>query len=301
MTYSIVAMDPDAGIMGVGVQSHYFSVGSVVPWVKAGKGAVATQAMAETSYGFRGLELMSQGLSAPRALNCLLDEDSFPDTRQVAFLDINGGVEAHTGASCIPEAGHHIGEGFSCQANMMEHDTVWDAMADAFIDSEGDTLDKRILSALKAAEAEGGDIRGKQSSAIVISRIQSSAKPWQDTLMDLRVEDSTRPIDKLDRFIKLHKCYGLADRGEELMGKGEVEEAFRYYELASETCPENHEVMFWRAVTLSQAGEEKEAMNLFRALFLSEPQWRELLMRLTRCGMFEEEMARGMLRRIDEL
>jgi len=301
MTYSIVAMDVDAGLMGVGVQSHYFSVGSVVPWVESGKGAVATQAMAEISYGPRGLGLMSLGLSAPCALNCLLDEDSLPDTRQVSFIDINGGVETHTGESCIPEAGHEVGEGFSCQANMMLHDTVWGAMADAYLDSEGASLDQRILIALKAAEAEGGDIRGKQSSAIVISKIERSPKPWQDRVMDLRIEDSTRPLDKLDRFIKLHKCYRLADQGEELMGSGEVDEAFKYYEMASSVCPDNHEVMFWRAVTLAQAGEERESIELFKSIFLSEPQWRELLLRLTRCGMFEGEMANSILKKIDSL
>jgi len=300
MTYSIVAIDTDAGIMGVGVQSHYFSVGSVVPWAESGKGVVATQAMAEISYGPKGLELMGMGFSASRALNCLLDEDSLPDTRQVAFLDANGGIEAHTGASCIPEAGHYVGEGFSCQANMMDHDTVWEAMADAYLDLEEESLDQRILAALNAAEAEGGDIRGKQSSAILISKIERSSKPWQDRLMDLRVEDSTRPLQKLERFIELHKCYRLADEGEELMGRGEVEEAFKYYEMASSVCSDNHEVIFWRAVTLAQAGEEQKALELFKAIFLSEPQWRELLIRLTRCGVFEEEMASSILKKADE-
>lgn len=297
MTYSIVAIDTDSGLMGVGVQSHYFSVGSVVPWVESGKGAVATQAMVDVSYGPRGLELMSLGLSSTKALNCLLDEDSLPDTRQVSFLDTNGKVDVHTGASCIPEAGDYIGDGFSCQANMMERDTVWDAMAESFTSSKGNALDQRILSALRAAEAEGGDIRGRQSAAIVISRIERSNKPWQDRSIDLRVEDNDRPLDELERLLRLSKAYRKADEGEDLMGLGDVEGAFKQYEMASDICPENIEIKFWRAVTLAQAGEEAKAKELFSEIFSKEPRWRQLLARLTRCDMFEEDMAEHYLKK----
>ena len=297
MTYSIVAIDTKSGLMGVGVQSHYFSVGSVVPWVESGKGAVATQAMVDVSYGPRGLGLMSLGLSSTKALNCLLDEDSLPDTRQVAFLDTNGKVDVHTGASCIPEAGDHIGDGFSCQANMMKNDTVWDAMAESFESSKGEPLDQRILSAMRSAENEGGDIRGRQSAAIVISKIERSNKPWQDRLIDLRVEDNEWPLDELERLLRLSKAYRKADEGEDLMGLGDVDGAFGHYENASCICPENMEIMFWRAVTLAQAGEDEKAGEIFRNVFSREPHWRELLSRLTRCDMFDEDMAEHYLKK----
>ncbi|MBN1785496.1 MAG: DUF1028 domain-containing protein [Candidatus Methanofastidiosa archaeon] len=295
MTYSIVAMDRRAGLMGVGVQSHYFSVGSVVPWTRSGVGVVATQAMVNVSYGPKGLDLIALGLSPMEALECLIDDDSCPEARQVALLDAKGDVHAHTGSSCIPEAGHHIGDGFSCQANMMGKDTVWDAMADAYEASEGKALDVRILKALEAAEAEGGDIRGMQSAAIVICTIERSEEPWQDKIMDLRVEDSDRPLEELGRLLKTSKAYKLADEGEDLMGKGDAAGAFELYKKASGICPDNIEIKFWRAVTLSQAGEDKEAKALFKSIFIQDPRWGELLIRLCRCGMFDEEKAKGIL------
>ena len=166
-TYSIVALDPETGELGVAVQSHWFSVGALVPWARAGVGAVATQSLVEPGYGPLGLELMAAGKTASQALDALKVADAHPEIRQVAMVDAEGNVAAHTGDNCIPEAGHRTGENYSVQANLMANDTVPDAMARAFESAEGD-LAARLLAALQAAEAAGGDIRGKQSAAILV-------------------------------------------------------------------------------------------------------------------------------------
>ena len=179
-TYSIVARDSATGELGVAVQSHYFSVGPIVPWAEAGVGAVATQSLVLVDYGPKGLDLMRQGLTAPQALDALLKVDSNPDVRQVAMVDARGNVAAHTGPMCIPAAGQHVGNHYSTQANLMSNDKVWPAMAAAYERASGD-LAERLLQALEAGERAGGDIRGRQSAAILIVKAQSSGKPWTAT------------------------------------------------------------------------------------------------------------------------
>jgi uncharacterized Ntn-hydrolase superfamily protein len=158
MTYSIVAHDPDSGQLGVAVQSHWFSVGPIVPWAAPGIGAVATQANVEVSYGPRALELLDAGTSASDTLARLLAEDPAAASRQVAVMDARGQAAAHTGAECIPFAGHVVGQGVSCQANIMVSDQVWPAMLRAFEAAPG-ALAERLLAALDAAQAAGGDAR----------------------------------------------------------------------------------------------------------------------------------------------
>ena len=202
-TYSIVARDPVTGDLGVAVQSHWFSVGSVVTWAQAGVGAIATQSFVEVSYGPLGLELMKAGKTAPEALKALLAVDESADVRQVAMVDRHGNVAVHTGKKCIAAAGHHEGSQFTTQANLMEKDTVWGAMATAYETAEGD-LAERLMSALEAAQEEGGDIRGKQSAAILIvfsrstnRRAWSKSPPWRSSAFRARAAIETRFMRKV--------------------------------------------------------------------------------------------------------
>jgi uncharacterized Ntn-hydrolase superfamily protein len=206
MTYSIIARDPDSGAVGVAVQSRYFSVGAVVPWAEAGVGAVATQSFVDPSYGPLGVELMRHGKSAPDALEALVAHDLEAAYRQVAMIDMMGRVAVHTGERCLEAAGHCVGEHVAAQANLMARETVWGAMIEAFMGTEGD-LAIRFLAALDAAEREGGDRRGKQSAAMLIVRAQPTGKLWLDRIVDLRVEDHAEPVDELKRLLVLHRQY----------------------------------------------------------------------------------------------
>src|SRR5271168_4816399 len=205
-TYSIVARDPDTGQLGVAVQSHYFAAGSVVTWAEAGVGAVATQASADPAYGKLGLDLMRARKSAPDTLAGLLAADPMREIRQVAMVDALGRTAAHTGQTTIPEAGHIVGDGFSVQANMMLKNTVWPAMAEAYTSAKGELVD-RFLAALDAAEAEGGDIRGRQSAAILIVEGKSSGRPWHDRIFDLRVDDASEPLVEIRRLVAVRRAY----------------------------------------------------------------------------------------------
>lgn len=205
-TYSIVARDPATGDFWVAVQSHWFQVGRVVAWAKAGEGAVATQSFVETSYGPKGLRLMAGGKSAQQALDRLLAADEQRDVRQVAMVDSIGRVATWTGPRCIEAAGHHQGKGYSVQANLMQGPEVWPAMAKAFENTKGD-LASRMLAALQAAQAEGGDIRGRQSAALLVVPAKASGKPWEDRSVDLRIADHPQPLRELQRLLALHRAY----------------------------------------------------------------------------------------------
>ena len=287
-TYSIVARDPAPGQMGVAVQSHYFSVGPIVPWAEAGVGAVATQSLVLVDYGPKGLDLMRQGMTASQALDSLMRADSNPDVRQVAMVDAKGNVAAHTGNKCIPDAGQQIGNQYSCQANLMASPKVWPAMAAAFERAQGD-LAERMLQALEAAEKEGGDIRGRQSAAIVIVKAQSTGKPWADRVMDLRVEDSEDPLKELRRLVRLRRAYEREDEGDNLIAAKKPDEALKAYEEAAKLAPEVIELQFWAAVSMYTNGREEEALKLFRQVFSREKQWVELIPRLAKVGLFPDD------------
>ncbi|MGH2781502.1 MAG: DUF1028 domain-containing protein, partial [Thermoleophilaceae bacterium] len=237
MTYSIVARDPGSGELGVAVQSHYFGVGSLVSWAEAGVGAVATQSVAQPAYGPRGLELMRAGASAPEALHRLLAEDRQEPVRQVAFVDRHGRVAAHTGARCVREAGHRVADGVSAQANIMRRPTVPDAMVSAFRSASGD-LAGRLMAALDAAEAEGCDLRGRQSAALVVVAPRASGRPAEDRLLDLRVDDHPEPVRELRRLLDLRRAYERVDVGDELAAAGDVEAALREYAAAHSAQPQ---------------------------------------------------------------
>ncbi len=288
-TYSIVARDPDTGYMGVAVQSHWFSVGSLVPWAEAGVGVVATQCFVEQSYGPLGLNLLKVGKTAEEALEALIKEDPKSAHRQVAILDSKGRVAAHTGRLCIPEAGHIIGDGYSVQANLMSSADVWPAMADAFESSEGD-LAYRLLAALEAGEAAGGDIRGMQSAAILVVSRKLSSRPWAEVIVDLRVEDSPHPLEEMRRLLRLHDAYSHSNRGDEYMASGKVEEALKEYEIASKLAPEVLELSFWQAIALLNSNRMEEAINILKRVFRSESRWIEILRRLPKAGMVRSDL-----------
>jgi uncharacterized Ntn-hydrolase superfamily protein len=276
VTYSIVARDPDTGELGVAVQSHYFSVGSIVTWARPGVGAVATQSIAEVSYGPRALELLAEGVPAPDALERLVAEDPRGRLRQVAVLDATGRVAAHTGPGCIAYAGHIIGKGVSCQGNIMVSERVWPAMLEAFTATSG-SLTERLLGALEAAEREGGDLRGRQSAAILV--VAAEGEPWR-TRLSLRVEDHPEPLPELRRLVALHDAYALANRADELLGAGRHGEAARLYVQASERAPGNHELLFWAGLGTAQAGDVDAGVAQVQAAIALQPAWRELLPRL---------------------
>jgi uncharacterized Ntn-hydrolase superfamily protein len=294
-TYSIVARDAETDELGVAVQSHWFSVGPLVPWAEAGVGAVATQSLVEVSYGPLGLELMRAGRSAPEALAGLLAADPHPDVRQVAMIDAQGRVAAHTGEHAILAAGHQTGEGYSVQANLMEHPTVWPAMARAFESAQGD-LAERMLAALEAAQAEGGDIRGRQSAAILVVSGESTGRPWQDRIFDLRVEDDPEPLVELRRLLHLARAYREMNAGDEAMTVDDVDAAVSHYNRAAEMVPENAEMVYWAAVSLAGTGRVEEALPRFERAFAADPRWAVLTPRLPFAGLLPEDPE--LLRRI---
>ena len=289
-TYSIVAFDEETGELGVAVQSHWFSVGFLVPWAKAGVGAVATQSFVKVDYGPEGLNRMKNGQSAEEALNSLLAEDEGEAVRQVAMIDVKGSVAAHTGTKCIYAAGHQIGKNYSVQANLMEKETVWPSMANAFERSNGDLADKMMV-ALEAAEAEGGDIRGKQSAAMLIVSGNPTGIPWKDVVMDIRVDDHAEPLKELKRLIRIHRAYQHANKGDHYLELEEIEKALVEYEKASEFYPENPELPYWSAVTLASKGNLEQALPIFREVFQKEPRLRILTPRLVNSGLLPNDPA----------
>jgi uncharacterized Ntn-hydrolase superfamily protein len=290
MTYSIVARDSDTGELGVAVQSHYFTVGPIVPWLQAGVGAVATQSFVEPAYGPRGLARMAAGEAAPDALTALVADDDAREVRQVAMVDAAGRVGAHTGARCIADAGHRVGDGFSVQANMMRRPTVPDAMYAAYVSST-EPLAERLVAALIAAEAEGGDIRGRQSAAIRIVRAASGDDPWNDVVLDLRVEDHPDPNPELARLVRMHRAYARLNESERLRVEQQIDEADREAEAALALLPESIELGFWHGVQLCIDGREAEARPLLDRAYAVDDGWRELVRRLPAAGLLADDLA----------
>jgi uncharacterized Ntn-hydrolase superfamily protein len=287
-TYSIVALDQETGQLGVAVQSHWFSVGTVVPWAKAGVGAVATQSIAEPSYGPKGLALMEQGIPAAEALQSLLAKDPGENSRQVAMVDARGNVGVHTGSRCISYASHRTGKSYSVQANIMAKPTVPAAMVKAFESTTGD-LAERMLAALDAAEAEGGDLRGRQSAAMLVVSGEPTGDPWKDRIVDLDVADHKDPLGELRRLLRISRAYRHAQKGDEYMEQNEMKMALQEYSAAAKFYPENPELPFWTAVTLAQTGELQKALPIFNDVFSRNKNLRELIPRIVRAGFLTNE------------
>ena len=271
------------------VQSHFFSVGSVVTWAEAGVGAVATQSVVEPAYGPRGLGLMRDGSSAPAALHQLLADDPQEDSRQVAMIDRAGRAAVHTGTRCIAHAGHSVGDQVSAQANIMASETVPGAMIRAYSDASGEGLAERLLAALEAAEGEGGDLRGRQSAALVIVSARATGNPLEDTPVNLRVEDHRDPLGELRRLVGMRRAYDRVDVGDQLAAAGDVEGALEEYEAAHRAQPGNAELAFWHGVALAANGREAEATEVLRPAFAADSRWAELLKRLPAAGLFPDD------------
>jgi uncharacterized Ntn-hydrolase superfamily protein len=287
-TFSIVARDPNTGELGVAVQSHWFSVGAVVPWAEAGVGAIATQSFVDSSYGPLGLSLMRAGRSAPDALKGLLAADEGRDVRQVAMIDAQGRVDAWTGKNDIQAAGHHIGKDYSVQANLMLNDKIWPAMAAAFEATKGD-LAERMLAALDAAQAAGGDIRGRQSAAIIIVSGKPTGQAWKDRVFDLRVDDSEQPLKELRRLVTLQRAYNHMNAGDLAVEKKDNEGALREYGAAEQLVPGNAEMIYWHAVALVNMGRVEESLPLFKRVFAMDRNWIELTPRLPKSGLLPDD------------
>ena len=283
-TYSIVALDRKANQIGVAVQSHWFAVGALCPWIEPGIGAIATQSIVEVSYGPKGLALLREGKSAQQALFELLKADDRKELRQVAMVDAHGNVAAHTGKRCIAEAGHQIGNSFSVQANMMLNATVWPAMASAFENTQGN-LANRLLATLQAAQSAGGDIRGKQSASMLVSENIKDNTPWKHTLIDLRVDDHSDPIAELKRLLDIQNAYDLMNTGDDLLSKNKYEAARNKYEQAAKLAPGIEELPFWQAVALADIGKVDEALPIFEQIFKKNRNWALLVQRLPASGL----------------
>ena len=262
------------------------SVGSVVPWAEPGVGVIATQSLVNISFGPRGLELLRQGKSAEETLKMLIDSDEGRDFRQLAILDAQGRVAVYTGKKCIPEAGHAIGAHFAVQANLMLKNTVWPAMKNAFEKSQG-PLAERMLCALEAGQKEGGDIRGCQSASLLVVRIQSTGKLWEDRYIDLRVEDHPQPIQELWRLLRIFRAYESMNQGDLAMEKNDVNSAMAHYGNALAMDPENTEMKFWYAIALANHGNIEPSLPLFRSVFQTGENWRELTQRLVPVGFLQ--------------
>ena len=280
-TYSIVARDSVTGEMGVAVQSHWFSVGTTVAYGEAGVGVVATQSLVNPMYGPKGLALMKQGLSAQQSLDALTHNDAGQMYRQVAMLNTKGEVAAHTGSDCIDMAGDRQGKNFSVQANMMLKNTVWDAMAIAFENTKG-SLAERMMASMKAAENEKGDIRGKQSAAILIVSGTATGNSWEDRLMDLHVEDHENPLEELERLMNIHKAYDYMNKGDLAMEDGDSKEAEHLYLQAQNLFPENLEMKYWYAVNLLNNKETTKALPILKSIFKEDKNWQVLIPRLVK-------------------
>lgn len=291
-TYSIVARDPETGALGVAVQSHWFQVGVVVSWAQAGVGAVATQSFVEPAYGPKGLALMKAGLTAQQALDKLIAEDNQKDVRQVAFVDAQGNIAAWTGARCIQAAGHQTGKGYSVQANLMDKESVWPSMAQAYEASAGKPFAERLILALEAAETQGGDIRGRQSAALLIVKPQPAGDPWRDKLVDIRVDEHSEPLKELRRLYKLHLAYDAMNLGDAAVAENNMEEALEHYSKAAKLAPQIVELPFWQAVQLFVVGQEDKALPIFRDVFRKQPAWARLVPRLPKSGLLPDDPAK---------
>ena len=284
-TFSIVARDSVTGEMGVAVQSHWFSVGTAVSWAEAGVGAVATQSFVNKSFGIRGLNLLRAGLNAQQALDSLLNDDQGRDVRQVAIIDSRGNVAVHTGKSCIDFANHIKGNNFSVQSNMMLTDKVPLAMATAFEKTKGKPLAERMILALDAGQGVGGDIRGKQSAAIIIVPGKSQGKPWDERTVDLRVDDDEEPIKELRRLYKVYVAYQHMNNGDMAVEKNDMVTAMSEYNAAMKMFPQNLEMQYWTAITLANNKQVDKSLVILKKVFNKDANWKELTKRLPKVNL----------------
>jgi uncharacterized Ntn-hydrolase superfamily protein len=289
MTYSIVARDPETGRFGVAVQSHFLSVGPVVPWLEAGVGAIATQASVNISFGPIGLEMLRAGQSAAEVVASLTGGDERAAIRQLGVVDAEGRAAAHTGSECIPACGHRVGDGYTVQGNLLERETCWPAMADAYETAltRGEPFVERLLLALEAAEREGGDVRGRQSAAIMV--VDGEVRPtrwrgrlWGGRLMDLRIEDHADPVPELRRIVTMQLAYELSDNDGDAARAGQS--AADRYAQVRKLAPDAYELVFWTGLELATAGDIEAGRRELQIAFAADSRWRTTLQHLADAG-----------------
>jgi len=287
-TFSIVALDEKHKKIGAAVQSHWFNVGALCPWVLPGVGAVATQAMVAIGYGPSGLALLEKGISPRMALKNLLEKDNRREVRQIGMINMNGETAVHTGKHCIAYAGHQTGTNYAVQGNMMENESVWSAMGSAFESFEGDFA-SRLVYALGAGQSAGGDVRGMQSAAIKIVDNIKDETPWNHVQIDLRVEDHEQPIQELSRLVNIHKAYQLSNKGDQKLAENDHAAALKAYTHAAHLAPNIEELRYWQAISLIDCGRTEEALQIFKEVFSINPAWVELTKRLPSAGFLPED------------
>jgi uncharacterized Ntn-hydrolase superfamily protein len=293
VTYSILARDPETGAFGIGVQSHFFGVGRLVGWLEPGLGGVATQAFVNVGLGPRGLDLLRSGSAAQQTLDALVAGDEGAGLRQVAVVDSTGRVAAFTGDQNVPAAGSRAGVQVVAQGNMLVSDAVYESMIDAY-ESSSAPFAERLLVALRAAEEQGGDARGSQSAAIRIVSGERTDAPWEQTLVDIRVDDHVDPIGELTRLLALHRAYetlgaamftpGLLMGSFENVTEAELAASLSAFEQARVGLGDNLEGAFWQAVVLARAGQASAAEALFEEVFAAAPRFRNYLRSVRQAG-----------------
>jgi uncharacterized Ntn-hydrolase superfamily protein len=284
-TFSIVARDEKTGELAVGVQSHWFSVGTSVPWAEAGVGAVATQSFVDKSYGIKGLELLKKGFTAQQALDSLTKADPGREVRQVAIIDSKGNVAAHTGKNCIQYASHIVGKNYSVQSNMMLGSKVCENMQKAFEASAGKPIAERVLLALEAAQKAGGDIRGMQAAALIVVNGDRNIEPWNARTVDLRVDDAKQPLNELRRLYNVHLAYQHMNNGDLAVEKNNMQLAMEEYNAAMKMFPQNLEMQYWTAVTLINNKDLTKGIPMLKKVFTADKNWKELTRRLPAVGL----------------
>ena len=288
-TYSIVARDAKTGEIAVGVQSHWFSVGTVVPWAKAGVGAIATQSFVNIEYGRRGIPLLEKGVSPEEMFETIAKRDEGKAFRQVGIIDVDGNTFAHTGEKNIKFADHITGENFSVQANMMKSETVVPAMAKAFQKYNKLSLAERVIQVLEAAQNAGGDIRGKQSAALIVVSGERNETENQPHQIDLRVDDHQNPVQELSRLLQVKRGYELMNKADVALERNQVKKALSLYNKAENLMPENQEVKFWKSVGLLNTGETRQGLEQLKNVFKQNSDWQKLIQRLPNSGLLKVE------------
>jgi uncharacterized Ntn-hydrolase superfamily protein len=290
-TFSIVARDEKTGELAVGVQSHWFSVGTAVPWAEAGVGAVATQSFVDKSYGIKGLELLKKGFTAQQALDSLTKADAGREVRQVAIIDSKGNVAAHTGKNCIQYASHIVGKNYSVQSNMMLGSKVCENMQKAFEASAGKPIAERVLIALEAAQKAGGDIRGMQAAALIVVSGDKNIEPWNARTVDLRVDDAKQPLNELRRLYNVHLAYQHMNNGDLAVEKNNMQLAMEEYGAAMKMFPGNVEMQYWTAITLINNKDLNKGISMLKKIFAADKNWKELTRRLPPVGLLTVDKA----------
>lgn len=298
MTYSIVARDEATGEMGVATQSQAFAVGHSVPWARAGCGAIATQSMGEPAYGDLGLDALGAGLTAAETLTALRSVDPHPERRQVAMIDVHGAAVAYTGEQCIAQAGHSLGRHCCAVGNMMSSSYVWDAMVDALETSRG-PLAPRLMAALHAAQAQGGDFRGKRSAAIVVVRAERSGRPWRDRVVDLRIDAADDPLEELDALVQTSGRYNAVVSAFEQALDGQAESAARALDAMpdlpdllgqdGDASGAQADLAMWRATVMALAGRESEARETLVRLAEVAPEFVQVFRELATTGLVADQ------------